>query len=94
MNEADYRRRIQEFPPSLWAVIDNNPAAHRIAQEYARGSICFLNEALAQMVIVLGTDWKNVQERAYRDMMMAQPVIVSEFVKKQVCREDRQECAE
>lgn len=68
------QRRLREFPPEIQALIDTNPAIHRLAHMYACGYICFMDEALAQMVVILARNWhKDLQQAVDLAMMSPTP---------------------
>jgi hypothetical protein len=63
MDSYEYEKRLGEFPVVIREISMRNPLIHRICQEYAMGSICFMNEALARMVVSLEADWGEKQRR-------------------------------
>jgi hypothetical protein len=65
MDRIEYVSRKLEFPPAIRAAGLHNSAIARIIEEYSHGRICFLNEALGQMVIILARDWTEEQDRMF-----------------------------
>jgi hypothetical protein len=74
--DEQHRARWSELPLAIQDAARHNPVIHRIATEYACGNICFLDEALAQMVIALDRDWAAEQKQAFQAMMAALPLAV------------------